>query len=603
MTKLTPAIRSASATLLVALSAYGCPPDDGSPALVDDDGPAATEATAATGTSPTTPATSAAESSESGFELVCLPGEVRCEGTSSVATCNPTGLGWTEELCAANQMCCEGNATCPEARCLGPCEAEDLLPSSAGCSFIANRQLHIVDGLLEFHGLTDERDEPDAIVIANPSTELIATVQAYFVPEGKNKEEPFGEPVTLAPGEFEVYDLNTAFVAGTTTMFRSGGMYRVQSDAPIIAYQHAPFRAFPGNDSSMLLPEATLGTDYVVASYNPHHEQNEGLGRPTYFEIIATEDETDVRWHAQFAATSGNGLPVDEVPEGEWSASIRMNRYDTLRVTASRNANQEDRDRQDVSGTVVESNKPIWVVGASRCSRVPVRDEPELGFCDPLQELLIPMSFWGQTYVAAHPPLRDTERHHWRIYGADQGTTVSASIDVEGLPYTFQSRGDFVEVSVPNGSNFVLEGDGAFMPVGYLESRHKTGEPEEEQTDKADPAMYQLIPVGQFLSRYVFVTGLEWTVHYVQVVRPLDGPEVMLDGAPIEVFEQVGEFEVANVEVGEGLHTVESTAPIGITQFGLAFSELPGCADPLGVVCNSSYAYPGGMKSEQIYVP
>ena len=520
-------------------------------------------------------------------------------------------------------MCCEGNAACEQPRCLGPCESEELLPSSAGCSFIANRQLHLVDGLLAWHGIEDEREEWDSLVIANPSTELIATVQAYFIPEGQDEEQLFEDPdtgstdpITLAPGELYEFKLTNDFAMGEFTVFRAGGMYRVEADAPIIAYQHSPYRAFVGNDSSLLLPENTLGNRYVVASYNPHSAQAEFLGRPSYFEMIAIEDGTQVSWLAQFRPTSGNGLPIETVERGEWSPVIKMNRFETLRVTASYNHHLENPDKQDVSGTVIESNKPIWVMAASRCSRVPRRFPPEsgmepvgpeLGFCDPLQELLIPIRYWGDEYVLAHAPPRGNERHYWRIYGGEEGATVEASEDVEGLPYTFRSVGDFVEVSTANEQNVVLTADGVFMPVGYMQSRHKTGElPDDQTTERGDPSMWQLIPVGQWLSRYVFVTGKDFTQHYVQVTRSLGGPDVLLDGDPVDTlgnwtWEAVGDYEVITPQISEDLHTIESEGDFGIIQFGVSSTPQPGCEDPLGIDCNSTYAYPGGMKAEPFF--
>jgi hypothetical protein len=572
-------------------ASLGCSSDDGAPAVP----PSETSAT-----------TSVQGSSGDGIDLLCRPGEMRCEGESAVAVCEPTGTAWGLEPCKANQMCCDGTDLCPTPRCFGPCESEDLLPSSAGCSFIANRQLHLVEGVFEYHGLLDERHEPDAIVVANPNTEMIATIQVFRVPEGKSKEEEYGEPHTLAPGEYDVYEIDTAFVAGTSTMFRSGGMFRIESDAPVVAYHHAPYRAFLGNDSSMLLPESALGNVYVVASYAPHSATPLGIGRPSYFEIIAVENQTTVSWMAQFAATGGNGLPVKEVLEGEWSQEIKMNRFDTLRVAASRNYNQDNHNLQDVSGTVVVADKPIWVVGASRCSRVPVREEPVAGYCDPLQELLLPLEYWGSSYVVAHPPLRTSERHYWRVYGAEAGVTIDADRDIPGLPYTFESRGDFVEIVVPYETSFMLTGSGAFMPVGYLQSRHQNGEPTEEMAAYGNPAMYQLVPTGQFLNRYVFATGVSWDDHFVQITRQVGSAEVRLNGDVVEAFdEQIGDYEVATVPIEEGTHIIDSIDDFGIVQFGWAWGEHEACEAPVSPnnQCHSSYAYPGGMKSLQIYVP
>lgn len=587
-----------AATLVVGGLLVGCVRDDGAPPIVDDD-----DVPATTDPSTSLTVTSLAESSSSDGlpPPICIPGEVECDGTLALRVCDATGLEWESTPCMPNQTCvpCSENdgTGCSVARCLGPCESDDLLPSSAGCSFISNRTVHLVDRLSSLQDIPPEEWEVDGLVIANPNTELVATVRIYQVPEGESNEVMIGDPITLTPLAWQQIDLDSSFVMGTFTQFRTGGMLRVESDAPIIAYQHAPWRAFVGNDSSMLLPESALGRNYVVASYPPHYAQHQGAGQPTYFEIIATENDTKVRWHAQFAATSGNGVPIDEVPEGEWSEEVTMNRFDTLRVTASYNYYEDNPHLRDVSGSVIEASRPIWVVGASRCSAVPASDDALVG-CDPLQEMMIPLELWGQKYLAPHPPLRVNDRHYWRIYGSDEGVTVSTDPPVlPEEPYVFKSRGDFVEVSVDHGVSFVIDADGPVLPVGYLQTRDQT-----LQQQLGDPAMYQLISAEQFLEHYVFVTGVEFDAHYVQVIRETGGPDVILDDMTTIIFdEQVGEYEFGIQQVGEGPHRIVSDGPFGILQFGWANSAHEACT-PFSAMgtCQTSYAYPGGMKSEPI---
>jgi hypothetical protein len=570
---------------LLAAALLACGSDDGSPAR--------------TATDSTEAATAHAGSSSDDAGIVCKPGEQRCNG-ALLETCAATGLDWDQESCGDNRVCtpCEGTG-CTTARCLGPCESDSLLPSSAGCSFIVNRQLHLVE------------DGPDGIIVANPNRELLATVQIYKVPEGRNREEEDGEPFSLAPGDFEVIEVDTSFVLGTSSMFRTGGMLRIESDAPVIAYHHAPLRLDVGNDSSMLLPEQTLRNDYVVFSYNPHPASHSMMGRPTYFEIIGLENQTSIEWTPP-VQTSGNGLPIKPVMPGETGA-LKINRFDTVRITAARCPDDECpssldpvANLQDVSGTVIRADKPIWVVGASRCSRVPVRESPVNGRCDPLQEQLIPIDYWGREYVAAPAPQRETERHYWRIYSGREDVTVETDPPQTGTPHTFSSIGEYIELDVSSGTAFMINSTGPVMPVLYLQSRWTLGEPEDERTMYGDPAMTQSVPVAQFLDRYVFVTPLHYTHNYVQVIRRVGSADVHLDGMLVTGYYQVGDFEVSDVAISEGGHTIESDGPFGILQVGYSGDEpdpdnCPDIAE--GFICNTSYAYPGGMKSEQIFVP
>ncbi|MEX1365420.1 MAG: IgGFc-binding protein, partial [Nannocystaceae bacterium] len=564
-------VTSSCARMLVVLAAAGlstgaCKPDD----------PPANDGTETNGGA-TMEGPGTAD--DTGIMLECLPGEVRCRGQQFLETCAPTGREWLAEPCDLNEWCepCAETDSCEQDRCIGPCDIEADLPSSAGCSFIANRQLHL------------EETSPDGLVVANPNTELPATIQFYRTPEGERKEEAVGEPIVLNPEQDYLFELDANFVLGTSSQFRTGGTYRVESDVPIIAYLHSPLVVDRGNDSSMLLPETTLRRDYVVFSFSPHEEQPQGQGEPSYFEIVALEDFTTVTWTPP-VDTAGTGINIDFVPAGETSSPLPMNRFDTVRIAASANF-QEDADLRDVSGTVIKSDKPIMVVGASRCSRVPVRTEEgqELGRCDPLQEVLIPLDYWGERYVAAHSPIRDTERHWWRIYSgtADVRITAEAGLGCsepvlndsnctapnvfDGEGCTLAARGDWIQVDVNNQCSFFLDSNntGAFMPVQYLQSSRHPTEPAAESTGIGDPAMYQMVPVEQFLSRYVFSTGRGFDFDYVQVIREVGGPSVFLDNQSVTGFNPVNAtYEVADVQISEGAHVIESNVPFGIVQFG-----------------------------------
>lgn len=595
------------ASILLVVPLLGaCGGDDGSPQSDGD------------GTGTTTGSTNAG-SSEGDPDIICEPEQVRCGGQTTLERCSPTGREWIPEACGPNEMCrdCEEfDMSCAESKCIGPCDSEDLLPSSAGCSFIANRQIQ------------PNEDFPDGIIIANPNTELVATVQLYQVPEGKRREEPVGEPFTLQPLETAERTIGNESIMGSGSMFRTGGMFRIESDVPVVAYQHVPLQSVTGNDSSMLLPESMLRTDYIALSYYPHPEGNKGRGRPSYFEIIALDDQTRVSWKPVNAPTGGNGLPIPFVGVGE-ETEILMNRFDSMRVTASQNEEDRPGDYQDVSGTIISSDKPIWVVGGVRCASVPVRpeapDDPYQGLCDPLQEVLLPLDYWGTKYVAAHSPVRETERHHWRIFGGKEGVTVdtdpaqsctlmpTAQSDWEPIPcefpFTFEYQGQFLDVSVPNGENFMIEADGPVMPVQYLQSRATPrDDPMNGQTELGDPAMYQMVPVDQFLSRYVISTAKGFGVHIVQLIRQQGDAEVLLDGEPVTFTDTIADYEIAEVRVEEGSHILQSEDNFGVVQIGwIEESENPEfCPQSLldtGNACHTSYAYPGGMQFLQLNVP
>jgi hypothetical protein len=589
----------------VLVGGLTCGSDDGSPAR-----------DSTSGSSPTTANETAADA---GVEY-CVPGEVRCNGQQFLETCAPTGLQWTSEACPTNAFCqpCDAaNDTCAADRCVSPCDIPPEFSSSVGCSFIANRQLHPFE------------DFEDGIVIGNPSNDLTATVDVFMIPEGKRKEE-LVETFTLLPGEAFPYRIGSAFVLGSESMFRTGGMFRISSDVPILGYQHSPFENNQSNDSLLLLPENVLGTDYVVTSYPPIPTVLPS--RPSYFEIIALEDQTTVEWTPPYP-THGNGLPIPPIEAGE-TGTLKMNRFDTMRITASNKDTSIPLYERDISGTVIHSDKPIWVVGATRCTGAPVHRTElfYLGTCNNVQELLFPIQHWGRRYVAPAAPPRGEEPTHWRIYSGAPNTTIQSNPPHDDLPHTFSERGEYIDISVPAQQHLFLDGDGPFMPVLHLQAN--AARIWNDETMQAwdyfppgiipgDTSMAQMVPVDQFLNTYVFITGIGYLDNWAVVIRQAEGADIIVDGNVVENYIQVGEFEVAHVPITNILdddtdvHRAESTAPFGLLQVGYSRRICPGedgadgcvnpnpestCTDNIGW-CNSSYAHPGGMKAEVLYVP
>ncbi|MEZ4450236.1 MAG: IgGFc-binding protein [Nannocystaceae bacterium] len=613
--------RHASSSSLIALTsalalAAACQGDSAATGDTETtDGGSTTKTTVTTTTDSST-------TESTGPVLFCVPGEVKCNpDLSAVLTCQADGQGYDEAPCGTYQQCYTDE-------CLGPCELIQDPPSSEGCSFWSNRMRHY------------QEDMPDALIVGNVSNDKPATVQLYFIPNGQKKEEPQGDPVVVDPGKTYQFLLTNSFIL-TISQYRPGGTYHVVSDLPIVAYQHSPLDNTATNDSSLLLPDHSLKNDYVIASYPP-------FGEPSYFNVIATEDTTTVQWWPP-ADTAGNFLPVPFVNGGEMG-SIVVNRGDVLQVGASSvnthtvcvDAQTEcmtmggdmktcdkvlddcERRYHDVSGTVVHADKPIWVVGATNCAFVPY----ELGFCDHLQEQMFPLDFWGKEYVGAHSPARGGEKHYWRIFAGEDNVTVTAEPAQPGTPIQLAKRGSYADLVFDNGVSVIFKSDKPFLPVQYLAGAS-------DGPGFGDPAMYQMVPTEQFLSRYVFVTGVNYQLNYAQVIHKKGDAPVMVDGVEVTGYYDIGDYEVADWLIEEGGHEAISDKPFGIIGIGYtipsncqpSFVEpncdmdgFPRCCIPCvgkseDAMCNqpdhplcctgpyASYAYPGGMRLKKIYNP
>jgi hypothetical protein len=469
--------------------------------------------------------------------LFCQPGEKVCEGAGATKTCNGEGEAFDPPVNCADTEACEVGA------CTSLCLLAEATPSSVGCSFFAERMDNYNNG------------SNDSMIVGNTSKIKVATVQLYLTPNGSNVEAPVGAPVMIPASGTTTFTLSNPPFAKASGL-RKGGSYRVQSNIPVVAYQHSPIGAQATNDASMLLPEHALKQDYVVAAYQ---DSLNGVDLPSYFNVIAAVDNTTVKWTPKQGTLAGPGvLAVAANATGQ----VVMNRHDTFQARTA--------DNGDVSGTIISSDKPIWVVGAVNCANVPAA----VTFCDHIEEQMLPLDYWGKKYVGAHSPKRGTEKHYWRVYGGEDGTVVTTNPVQPGTPLNL-NKGTFAEIAVANNTSFIFESDKPFLPVQYLAGQNSGA-------GTGDPASYQMIPVEQFLDSYAFVTGTGYTVHYAQIIRLKGGADVKVDNVVVNGYYAVGEYEVADWKINQGGHFAESDAPFGILNIGYT-----------GV---TSYAYPGGLK-------
>ena len=438
-------------------------------------------------------------------------------------------------------MDCSPTQQCQNGGCVELCQLAAFNPSSIGCSFVTHHMDNFYNNL------------SDSIIVGNFSESLTANVTIYQVADNSNVETV---AATTSVGPGQTYEFVTTLPEiDSVTALRTGGVYRVESDIPTIAYQHSPVGSTATNDASMLIPETAQGQAFIVASYASNL-----TGYDPYLNVIALEDNTTVTWTPPGGSAGGAG--VSAVAAGG-TGTVVMNRFDRMQIIANSGG--------DISGTIIDADKRIAVWGGSECENVP----SGVTFCDHIEEQMLPLNYWGQYYVGAHAPQRGAEDYYWRVYAGKDGTTISTDPAQPGFPITL-NKGEYINLVTLD--DVIFSGDGPFLPVQYLEGENGGG-------GIGDPSMYQMVPVGQFLSAYAFATGISSNypyTHYVQVTRTLNGPDVLVDGAVVSGYRTVGNYQVADWQISEGSHFATSAAPFGITSIGYADV--------------TSYAYPGGMN-------
>ena len=525
----------------------------------------------------------ASASSDEGAPL-CIPGTERCSG-EDLEVCAATGLSWELRACEGAATCrpCEPMDEDPRcetaaAICSGPCD-EMGAPTHAGCSFVTV--------WLPFGDAQNFASQ--TLEVLNPDASETTAVRLQRVALGTREEVDIEGPVELGPGEVVRWPLAAPDWYLESSEFRTGDLYRVVSDRPVHVAQTAPASGTnpavgPSGGSSLLLPERSFRGDFVVPSAVP--KPGSGILK-SYFTVVALENDTVVSWTPR-VATTGDSAPIPPA-EPDQTVSVSMNRYDQVRIAGRRLSDAPG--EFDLSGTVISATRPVTVFSGVPCA-IP---QPTAQSCDHLQEQLLPLGSWGRRHVVARPLPRGQgtgveEPLNLRIFAGEADLHIDELGGALGGGIDLAERGDWVDLRLDMAAEGLegldLRGDGAFLVVQFLDARRHFGISGVEEPYSllyGDSAMVQHPPVEQWQRRYTFATDATWPISVLQVVRPIGGPEVTIDGTPLGPWLPLAptgaQWERAEwtPPAGEAVHSVVSTEPVGVTLYGHgALASLPG---------------------------
>lgn len=422
------------------------------------------------------------------------------------------------------------------------------------------------------------------------------------------------------------------------------------------------------NDASLLLPAHIFGTSYV--GLTPEHvvlrtsrTDPAAMARPFgdgQITIVAKEPNTQVTVRSTARTVAGTGVAA--LNPGQ-TQTFTLNDYDVLQIastipaatpasinlecgpnrfeigaTGCSNASncstsafcgitapcccttQICRIDNDLTGTIVTSDKPIAVFGGSVCTTRGFTDVA----CDHVEEQLLPFVTWGKNYVATRTaPLRlvsnafatpaNAAPDYYKIVAgcpASQcpmgtlltltpapaaGDVLSPNRCLSGSLAANTCRlagGAFVEFR--SRTSFTITADQPIQAAQVFSSQSATVGTGQNAPAQGDPSLVLLPPIEQWRSQYTVLTAPGTRDNYLGLV--IDSSrvqEVRVNGTavPMSSFTTVGTtpFKVANVPVPVGTHTIlvvpipgQMTLPgAGVTVYG--FDEYV------------SYGYTGGL--------
>ena len=360
----------------------------------------------------------------------------------------------------------------------------------------------------------------------------------------------FSEGFTVTPGEVTTVTLPPGSEITTNDVIEANAAVRVTSEDPITVY--GLNRLQFTTDAFAGLPAPSLGQRHRVMAWQagPHGTSQFAIaaipGAPTSVTITPSA----------ISGARPAGVPY----------TIEMNPFDAYQLQSA----------GDLTGTLIESTRPIAVFGSNKCANVP---NANTVFCDHLVEQMPPVSTWGREALTV-PLATRVGGDTFRIMADQDGTGV----ELEGAaPESFMlGAGEFTE-RILDGS-YRISSDAPILVAQY-----SNGGSFDNVT--SDPFMMLIPSSQQFLDSYTFATpGSGFSTNFANIVALSSDAmagNVLLDGVavPAEDFTVLIDtaFSVAQATITVGKHTLSAPNPVGLYVYGFATDD--------------SYGYPGGFSA------
>lgn len=507
--------------------------------------------------------------------LLCHPGLGKCEDLVAMR-CVPDGSGWVVE-----QDCGEEGLDCVRGMCINACAIDPKNQTNAGCDFWAvdMDNAYATD---ENGNVYDAQNAQFAVIVSNTSEDASAHVTVTY-PDGREDEQDVAARSLarfLLPPDF-----------GLDGSSLSDNAFRVRSTRPVTVYQFNPYANEDvfSNDASVLMPIPSLGTEYYI----PNLPTTSYRG---YITVVGVEAGTFVTVYPTTSVQSGSG--VSTITGGS-SGQFRLDVGQVLNLEAAFTGG-------DFAGSRVVGSKPIAVFAGHEAAVT-----GEVCCADHLEQQLLPVSRWGDRYIATHSERRNSEQDHWQIIASAPNTQVTLTPNVASIPSTLQA-GEAVRFT--SDQDFVVEASEPVLVVQYLASSFEIGGTSSTCSTTADcdsgfvcvpyvdgskgcepigdPAMILAVPTVQYRREYIFLTPDSYYLDYINIVAPT-GTSVVLDDEtiPASSFTAIGAsgWGVHRRQVSDNEHVLTSDQNIGLVVYG--YDD------------DVSYGYPGGLGLEELRPP
>ncbi|MDF2693415.1 MAG: hypothetical protein K0S65_1798 [Labilithrix sp.] len=519
-----------------------------------------------------------------------------CEGSETVFETCGEGLG------------------CGDGHCVPGCDSAALSKGSLGCEFATippdDRVFNSGDCFVSM--IANTWDSPIAITAELGSESLDISQSVYTAQKDGANTTYTRVDGKLPPGQVGLVFLSeatdqlqgaedsTLCPKGVVPAYRKDPMshgtgitraFHLKTDGPVSAYSIFPYGGAQGfvPTATLLLPVSSWGTNYLAVSTAKVFVDKSGGSPPNLgvsnrtLQLVAQEDGTEIQ-----ILPAADVSPVGGVAGGArgkpttWSLS----RGQVIQINQA----------NDLTGSAIESNKPIGLFGGSECTNFPVT----YAFCDLTQQQMPPLSQWGHVYaLVPYRPRGGSDDAHdnvpWSFVGAADGTQLTYDpVRPLGAPETL-AAGERVTFMTSELVSVRSQDEAHPFHVSVYMTGQAYG-------GIGDPEFVNVVSSAQFLDRYVFFADFTFADTSITLVRKKTAkgfsPVRLACSGEITDWKPLGnrgDYEYAWVqltrnhatvkrddgtECGYGLHVAESDGPFGVTVWG--------------VDSYASYGIPGG---------
>jgi hypothetical protein len=371
-------------------------------------------------------------------------------------------------------------------------------------------------------------------------------------------QAPFSQNFSVTPGGWLNIALPLAAMLANYDQIATNGIHVVANE-PVSVYAMDCLQnvsaAFTG------YPTPMLGTNYCVMGWP---------GDPSQLAIVATAANTTVTITPSATADLAGFL---------WTNSFILQPGETYQINSSN-------DTDDVTGTLITSDKPIGVFAGAAGAEVPTN----YSSANPLVQEQLPVDSWGTNVVALSFAGR-VNGDSYRVLAANSNTVVTIS----GIVVTVSNgivTTNYATVTVTNQAgvpyDIILDGPVEFQATKPIQvAQFANGQ--ELSGVPGDPCEILLPPTGHYLAAntvFAPINDIGLDEHYLNLIVAHSGiTNVSVDGSTIAAanFVAIGTsgYYGAQWPVTNGVHTVTGSLPVGVEVYGFGL--------------NDAYGYFGGL--------